>query len=206
MVTCPWCGTNYATFLPNCSNCGGPLPWVDEHHPPAAADEAPTPPPAAPRPISDAYLWRLLTSDGGAIAALVFGILGLVFGVVGAVLTLRIITAFIGIPFLLLGLVFLAVAGVLFQRRYVSARQVVNVLRTGVAAPGEVVEIHQNFSVRVNGRYPWVIQYHFQANARDFTGTVKTFNPPGPQLQAGKAVYVLYLADAPQYNSIYPHP
>ncbi len=30
MVICPWCGTNYPAFQPNCDKCGGPLQLADE--------------------------------------------------------------------------------------------------------------------------------------------------------------------------------
>ena len=206
MIICPWCGTNYLTFQPNCINCGGPLPLVDEKSTAPGSGENILPPPSAPRPVSDRYVWRLMVSGGGWIVALVFGILGAVFSLVGAALTLAIITAFVGIPFLLLGIGFLVTSGWVFMRRYQDARKMVTVLQEGEAARGQIVEIHQNFNIRVNGQCPWVIRYQFQANGQDNEATVTTFNQPGPYLQVGKAVYVLYLPAAPKWNSIYPHP
>jgi hypothetical protein len=60
--------------------------------------------------------------------------------------------------------------------------------------------------VSVNGQYPWVIRYQFEANGQDHEGKVTTLNLPGQQLQAGRAVCVLYLPTAPKWSSIYPHP
>jgi hypothetical protein len=155
MVTCPWCGTSYLAFQSNCTNCGGPLLAAAA----SVSPENPPTPPLAPRSISPRYVWRLLYADGWWIAALVLGILGLVFSLVGAGLTIAVITAFVGIPFLTVGLPLLVLGGVTFVWRYQRAQKVVDVLRQGDAARGEVVDIQQKYNVRVNGRHPWVIQY-----------------------------------------------
>ena len=206
MVICPWCGTNYVTFQSNCKNCGGPLLAADETISSSDSPENLIAPPPAPRPISDRYVWRLLSTDGWWIAALVFLILGIVFSLVGAGLTLIIITAFIGIPFLLIGIVFLGSGGGVFAWRYQEARKIVDVFREGEATRGQIVEVQENYSVTVNGRHPWVIQYQFQANGQEYKGAVTTLNPPGQQLQAGKTVFCLYLPSDPKWSSIYPHP
>ena len=206
MIVCPWCGTTHLTFQSNCKNCGGPLLAADEKSVSSDPREILSTPPLAPRSIPNRYAWRLVSRDGGAIAALVFGVLGFVFSVVGTGLTLGIITAFLGIPFLLLGLAFLVAAVWVFLWCYQNALKVVHVLRDGQAKRGQIVELGQNYSVRINGRYPWVIRYQFQADGQDQEGKVTILNQPGDQFQAGKAVWVLYLPDAPKWNSIYPHP
>ncbi len=206
MITCPYCGTSHPTFQPNCSNCGAPLPAADAHTSSSAADEILPTPPLAPRPISDGYVWRLLTRDGGAIAAFVAAIVGFVFSLVGTGLTLAVITAFIGIPFLILGIIFLFAAAALILWRYRSAQKLVTVLRDGQATRGQVVSLGQNYNVRINGRNPWVIQYQFQIGEQEQAGQVSILNQPGEQYQAGKTVWVLYLPEAPRWNSIYPHP
>ncbi len=205
MIICPWCGTNYLNFQPNCDNCGGPLQNITEASSFASSEELPTPPPA-PRPISDKYAWRLLSSDGWSIAALIFGILGIVFSVVGAGLTLGMITAFVGIPFLLLGLVYLVASGAVLVWRHNNAQKVVSVLRDGDPTRGQINALHQNFSVRINGRSPWIIGYEYEVGGQPYAGKVSTLNQPGQQLQVGKAVRILYLAAEPVRSSIYPHP
>ena len=206
MVTCPWCGTTHLIFQPNCINCGGPLLSTNEKSSGSVAEEELPAPPLAPRPISDRYAWRLVARDGGAIAAFVFVILGIVFSLVGAGLTLGIITAFLGIPFVMLGILFL-IAGVwVFLWRYQNAQKIVRVLRDGQAGRGQIIASEQNYHVRINGRYPWVIRYQFQAEGQDYEGKVSTLNPPGEQYQAGKAAWILYLPESPKWNSIYPHP
>jgi hypothetical protein len=163
-------------------------------------------PPSAPRTISKNYVWRLLFTDGWAIAAVIFGLIGVIFSLVGASLTIIIITAFVGIPFLLLGLIFLGCGGWILNWKYKEMQKVVNVLRVGEGVRGKIVETQQNYSVRINGRYPWVIQYQFQVNGQNYEGKVTTLNPVGENLQAGKTVCILYLPTDPQWNSIYPHP
>ena len=203
MVTCPWCGTSYLAFQSNCKNCGGPLPGSSGDK---TSGEALATPPLAPRSISERYVWRLLYADGWWIAGLVLGILGAVFGLVGAGLTIGAVTAFVGIPFLSVGLPLFGIGGLAFIWRYQKARKVVNVLREGDATRGQIDDTQQKYSVRVNGRHPWVIRYQFRANGQEYTGAVSTLNQPGEQLQAGKPVYVLYLPAAPQWSSVYPHP
>jgi hypothetical protein len=207
MIICPWCGTNYLEFQSNCKNCGGPIQMAEERDTsPSAPGEALPVPPPAPRLISDKYIWRLLFSDGWAMAALVFGILGLTFSIVGAGLTVGLITAFVGIPFVLMGIPFLGAGiGVLIWR-YNQAQKIVDVLRMGEAAYGQIVEAQENLSVEVNGRHPWIIRYQFQANGQTQEGSVSTLNPIGENLQAGRTACILYLPDAPQWNCIYPHP
>ena len=207
MIICPWCGTNYLTFQSNCKNCGGPLQVPEEKStsPSAPSEDIPAPPPA-PRQISDKYIWRLLLSDGWAIAALVFGVLGVIFSLVGAGLTLGLITAFVGIPFLLFGVPFLGAAIGILIWRYEQAKKIVDVLRMGESTYGQIVEAQENYSVEVNGRHPWMIRYQFQVNGQNHEGNVTTLNPVGQNLQAGKTTCILYLPDAPQWNSIYPHP
>jgi hypothetical protein len=206
MIICPWCGTNYLVFQPNCKNCGGPLPAVDEKSISSTSAEKILEPPPAPRPILNRYVWHLLSSDGWWIAGLIFGILGAIFSLVGAVLILGIITAFVGLPFLLIGLAFLGAGGFVFAWRYQEARKIVDVLREGETSLGKIIEVQENYSVTVNGRHPWLIRYQFRANGQDYEGRVNTLNPPGGQLQTGKSTYVLYLPSSPNWSSIYPHP
>jgi hypothetical protein len=216
MIICPWCGTTYAAFQSNCQRCGGPLTAADQvtvrasrpldASAPAggALDQSPPPPP--PRPISSNYAWRLMFSEGWVIAALIFAFVGAIFFVVGAALTVFIITAFVGIPFALLGLAFMGGGAAVTAWRYQAAKQIVEVVRMGQATTGQIARVDENLSVLVNGRHPWTITYHFQALGRDFVGQVTTLQTPGPSVQAGRPAYVLYLPADPQHNALYPHP
>jgi hypothetical protein len=206
MIICPWCGTNYLVFQSNCKNCGGPIPVVDEAGGSSFPAETVLTPPPAPRPISGKYVWRLLSTDGWSIAAFVLGLLGLIFSLVGAGLTIGILTAFVGLPFLILGLAFLGAGGGVFIWRYQDTQKVVDVLRVGEAARGQVVEVQENLSIIVNGRHPWIIRYQFEVGGQSQEGRVTTLNQPGQQLQVGKVVCILFLPTVPKWSSIYPHP
>ncbi len=206
MITCPWCGTNYATFQSTCNHCGGPLPLPEEKVS-LETDEILPSPPLAPRPISDSYTWRLMASDGGAIVAFVFLILGLVFTFVGVVLAVALGRVFVvGVPFTILGPLFLITGVALGAWRYSDAHQVVHVLREGQATEGQIVDVKENYRVRVNNRYPWIIRYQFRLDGRTFEGQVSTLNTPGAGLQTGRKARVLYLPNAPKHNVLYPHP
>ena len=134
------------------------------------SDEILQTPPLPPRPISDRYVWRIFFGDGWWIASLVFVILGIVFFPLGASLTLVVITAFIGIPFLFLGIGFLIAGGWVAVWRYQIAQKIVYVLRVGEAVRGQITEVQQDTSVMVNGRNPWEIRYQFQANEQNVDG------------------------------------
>ena len=204
MITCPWCGTHYLEFQPNCRNCGGILPEVSHEDP--FQVEAPPAPPPAPRPVSNRYAWRLLSADGAAVASGIITLMGLIFFPLGLALTLAVVTAFVGVPFLLLGLAFLGAGLVFFVLRYQAASRRVTALQTGLAVQGRIISVEQNLSVRVNGRSPWVIAYAFQAAGQECEGKVSTLNTPTVRLQAGNPAWVLYLPDQPAVNALYPHP
>ena len=196
---------SYEKFQSNCKNCGGPITPVVEAGPVQAEVALQTPPPP-PRSISNGYIWRLLLSDGTAIASGIILFLGTIFTVLGGVLTITIITAFVGIPFLLFGLAFLVGGGVVFYKRYQAFEKIMRVLREGVAAVGEIVSVEENYNVQINHRNPWKIAYRFEVNGQEYTGKVSTLNPPEAALQPEKPVSVLYLVSEPEINSLYPHP
>jgi Protein of unknown function (DUF3592) len=185
-----------------------PIPAEDTApHLAASLPEASVPmPPPPPRPIADSYAWRLLVTDGWAIAAFVFGLLGAIFTLVGVVLTLAIITAFVGIPFAGLGLLFLGGGAAVAVWRYQEAQKVVRVLQVGEAVEGQIAQVEENLHVRVNARHPWVIQYQFRVGGQTYEGQVSTLNAPGAALQPGQRACVLYLPQTPDRNVLYPHP
>lgn len=205
MITCPWCGTNYTTFQSNCDNCGGSLSLPARISPIPSGENLPAPPPA-PRNVPRNYARRILFTDGWAIVAGIFSLLGVIFGLVGAVLTVPVVTVFVGLPFVGLGVLFLAAGIPVLFWRYRNAQGTVDVLKVGEAALGEVVSVYQNYHVRVNGRYPWTIVYRFEVNGRGYEGKVTTLSRPDLKQQPGKPVYALYLRNNPEQNTIYPNP
>lgn len=204
-ITCPWCGTNHLEFQSNCKNCGGTLP-APAQVAAAASRRKMVMPPSPPRQIASGFAWRWLLTDGWTIASFVFVILGGSFSLTGAGLIAGIITAFVGIPLLLLGLVFLGGALGVFYWRYTESHKLLNVLRHGLATRGEITSLDQNYNVRINGRSPWNIAYKFSLDGKEYTGKVATLNNPDALLAPGNAAVILFLPDEPQYNSLYPHP
>lgn len=204
MTTCPWCGTNYIEFRPNCRNCGGPLPLPPA---PGEAREAPLlEPPPAPRPIADSFAWKLVFTDAWFIAGMVFGLLGSIFAFVGFILTIAVITIIVGIPFALLGLAFLGAGLAAMIWRYQKAQTTVRVLQVGQTTRGQILSVEPNYNVRVGGRNPWQVVYQFTVAGQNYQGQVASLNPLGGIFQPGKPVSVLYLPETPENNAIYPHP
>jgi hypothetical protein len=199
MITCPWCGTSYIAFQPSCKKCGGPLT------PPGEFDnETVLRPPPPPRQIADSYGYKLMLTDGWAIASGIFTLMGTIFTGVGFILTVCIITAFVGIPFLLIGLTELGFGIAGLTRAYKKTQQVLTVLRTGEPVDGQIVSVDVNTMVRVNNRNPWIINYQFGHNGKSYEGSVSTLNPT--TLRPGQPFCVLYLPQSPEINTLYPRP
>jgi len=206
MITCPWCGTTYSSFQSNCSRCGGPIQPSHSRYQNAEDDGSVLMAPSPPREIADNYHWKLLLTDGWAVSASIFLLIGGIFFFVGVPLTIGIITAFVGIPFALLGAGFLAGGGYIAYWRYNEALRTAQILKLGEATVGEITNLSENYNVQINGRNPWTIAYQFTYNGKLYQKTLSTLTPPGPRMQAGRKVCVLHLPDAPDYNTLYPHP
>jgi hypothetical protein len=199
-TTCPWCGTSYTTFRSNCRNCGGPLPPPrEEAAAPSSTPEIPEPPPA-PRDFKNSFAWRQLVSDGWAIAAGVFALIGAIFTLIGIPLILVVV----GFAFVPLGLLFLGAGVPILIWRYNLAQQTLNVLRLGEPVMGSIVDIHENVAVEVNGRHPWTITYGFAVDGEEYEGQTTTLRPVGFTHQVAQPMYVLYLPDDPTQNTVYP--
>ena len=162
MITCPWCGTSYPEFLPSCRKCGGPLPPETKED--EREESIPVPPPP-PRTISGSYGFKLMMTDGWFIAAAIVGFIGAVFSIVGVVLTVLIVTAFVGIPFLLIGLAMFGGGVGVVAWRYGKTQKVLEVMRNGLSTEGKIVAVEMNTMVQVNGRNPWTITYEFPSPA-----------------------------------------
>jgi hypothetical protein len=199
-TTCPWCGTSYTTFRSNCRNCGGPLPPPREEA--AASSSIPdiAEPPPAPRDFKNSFAWRQLISDGWAIAAGIFALIGAIFTLIGIPLILVVV----GFAFVPLGLLFLGAGVPILIWRYNLAQQTLNVLRLGEPVMGSIVDIHENVAVEVNGRHPWTITYGFAVDGEEYEGQTTTLRPVGFTHQVAQPMYVLYLPDDPTQNTVYP--
>lgn len=205
MITCPYCGTHYNTFQPNCNNCGGSLPQPVVGEPESTDGDLVKPPPA-PRNVPRNYIWRVFSSDGWFLAGGIIALVGSIFGVVGFGLTAGIVTAFVGIPFAAIGVVFFGGGAALVIWRYLEAEKIKTVLMGGESVLGEIEEIRQVANVRVNGRHPWTIKYMFEVNGRLYQGKITTLSQPDLSQRPGSDMYILYQSENPDLNTIYPHP
>jgi membrane protein implicated in regulation of membrane protease activity len=205
MITCPYCGTNYTSFQTNCANCGASLPLPAEK-PAEAPEERISIPPPAPRQVPRNYAWRLLFSEGWGITGFVFALIGTIFTVLGFALTAAIVTAFVGIPLAVLGIIFVAGGAALLVWRYGEAQKTAEVVRQGQAVLGRINAVQQSYHVRINGRYPWIITYRYVVNGQEHPGKVTTLSQPDLSQRPGKEVYVLYWPDEPGRSTIYPTP
>jgi Protein of unknown function (DUF3592) len=209
MFTFPWCGTNYSEFQQQCDRCGGSMPvpstiqtLPDNQH---LAKQIPAPPPP-PRALPSQIIWRILLNDGWTISGAIIALIGLIFIAVGFTLTIGIITAIIGIPFAFIGMVLGGLGAALIIWRYQNASAVVEVLTFGKASQGEIINVHQDPGVMINGRYPWTIEYSFENGNDEYHGKITTINPPELNLLPGEMVYVLHPPKNPSQNTIYPSP
>jgi hypothetical protein len=163
-------------------------------------------PPPAPRNVPRNQVWRILVTDGVAIVGMIFLLMGAIFGITGAGLTMGIITAIVGIPFAGVGLLMFGIGLWMMITRFQRAERTMQVLREGEAVLGEIVQVYQNWQIRVNGRHPWTILYRYEVGGQRFDGRITTLMRPDLKQQAGKGVYVLYSPGEPAHSTIYPHP
>ncbi|MBN1150407.1 hypothetical protein JXA84_04195 [candidate division WOR-3 bacterium] len=205
-MTCPWCGTIETETRTNCKNCGGPLPvlrtvFIDEDE-----EFLFDPPPLPPRQISDSYVKKIAASNALFIMSFVFSIVGGCFGLVGFILTILLITAVIGIPFLILGTVILVFGIFTLKNQYELAKEKVNVLRIGEATEGKIASYEENKNITVNKKHPKIIKYEFFLNYIKYTGEITTYKDLSHLYYEGKKVWILYMPENPEKNTLYPHP
>jgi membrane protein implicated in regulation of membrane protease activity len=205
MITCPWCGTNYTSFQPNCHNCGGSLPLPPEVTitPSARSLVAPSPP---PREVPRRALWHIMSSDYWADVGLILSLFGLVFALISIPVAVSLVTTCVGLPFLGLGLLLLCVGIAVLVGRCSMAQQTVEVLRQGEGVVGEIVSVVQNYQVSVNGRHPWTVEYDYEVEGRRYGAEVNTLSRPDLSKEPGSRVYVLFMRDDPSQSTIYPSP
>lgn len=109
------------------------------------------------------------------IVLLVFGILGIVFSTLGGLFI-----AFraeeedlgtIGAIFAIIGSAFLLVCVILLIISFGRKKKLERIIENGYYIVAEIGDIVQNYNVRVNGRFPYVITARYQ----DSTGCIHTF-------------------------------
>lgn len=175
-VTCPWCKSQFRnSYVSNCANCGGALPIAEGGGP---GD----PPPPAPRVLSKAYI------KGVKYTSNVYTILGIVFT----------------IPFF--WTVIFPIIGIILWRKGIrDAKAELIPLEFGAHTKGEVTAITTDFTKKINGRSPKILQFVFMANGQKHIGSVPNIMDPIEHWKRpGDQIWVVYLQDNPQLSSVWP--
>ena len=189
MITCGWCGTHYGSFMPNCKNCGGPLP-------PPPGMELGSPPPDAPRALPKGFEVRVLWTRN------VFAMVGGIFLLVAAPLM---IALFFVKPIAgLFPMIHATVGFLLFRHGRSKGLSTIHAFRDGRAVKGEVSEVYVDTSTRVNGRSPWLLKYKFPVRGQMHEGEVRTWDADTAERERGQPLWVLYVEEAPEKNTLYP--
>jgi len=121
------------------------------------------------------------TQAPGTPGAVVAGSLAWTFGIAGAVF---------------------AVAGVVLGR--MRARELADRERLrayGLACDGVVLEVSQNFRVRVNRKHPWRVRYRYEAGGTTHEGVETSMDRPA-LLEAGSVIRVKYDPAEPERSAI----
>ena len=103
---------------------------------------------------------------------------------------------------------YLLVGGIsIVRERDKELQKMVDVMRKGQAAVGEIVEVREKRKQTQHDRHPWEIYYRYKVNGgQRMHGNIATLNFPGARYQPGCEVNVLYLPEEPNRSVLYPHP
>ena len=188
-ITCGWCGIHYTAWRNRCDSCGGPMPS------PPGTELGPEPP-NAPRVLPKGFAFRQLWSGN------VLVMIGAVFGGIGTFLFFPMLLLFP--PAALLPLFFMILGFVLFRSGRKRARRKLKAFIHGTVARGQLVEVSRDLSETTNGRNPWKLTYQFDVDGTAFEGSASSYDSTVGTRAAGQPVWVLYLANDPTQNTIYP--
>jgi hypothetical protein len=189
MIKCGWCGTNYVNWKSHCDSCGGPLPA-----PPGL--NLGEPPPPAPRALPRGFAFRQRWSRNIAT------IVGVVFALGGVVFCFLIFTAKPVLVFLPL---LFAVGGIsMFRLGWKNAQCVLNAFRNGTAVEARVAEVRLDTTQSINKVHPWILKYHFPVGGHVHEGSLVSWDTTVGQRVKGQPLWVLYIPDDPDQNTIYP--
>jgi hypothetical protein len=94
-------------------------------------------------------------------------------------------------------------ASLLWLAGYLKQRAALGIFRDGVEAAATVVEVKQNFMVRVNGRHPWVVTYEYAAPTGETVRSNTSFWGERPEVEVGERVTVLHHAQMPSRSVIW---
>ena len=193
---CTFCHLPNPLSAQRCGGCGAPMAG-------AALPSLLVEVPPAPRKTN----WKLLWSDGGSSFMLLWGALfggiggglGALFMVIGT-LTLLLPMAAIGF---FVFLVFGGIGGGVFGLGFYRSRARNQIWKHGVAIEGSVLSVEENFSVRINGRHPWIVRYRFRWPDGDKEAEMSLLDPRLRNVQEGTLLRVLVDPQDPLQSLVY---
>lgn len=198
-TNCPWCGQRTTDEALECRKCGGPLT------PPIGDDPGPSPP-LPPRKLPKGYKWRMFVTN--SVITLVGGIflmvglpIGIIFTILGVTLPGMWLFIVIGGG---LGSIFTLLGGGMLYFGIQEALNKIHPYEHGQATVGEVIDIHKDYSISINGRNPWRVNYSFKVHGHPYEGKGLSWKFDPKTQAVGNKVYVLYIVDDPDQNVIYP--
>lgn len=164
--------------------------------PPPPGMELSEPPPLAPRQLPKGYFWRKLLFQN------LLTIIGTVFFVFGSGMTIAFLQANKWVS-LIPG--FFAMGGFFMLKLGIQdGLNMIRVYRHGDFVPGKVHSLSMDTTYTVNGRHPYKLTYHFQLGNDLFEGSISSFNTVLSTRRSGQPVWVLYLPDHVEVNTLYP--
>lgn len=166
--------------------------------------ELPSPPPYPPRRVAFVNLFAQLWADVWFVVSVILTIVSVVFIFAGLMIFLTLPVPTAAVPFLFFEVFLLLIAGPVVIWRVRRASRKMRVFRDGRAQIGEVLDVVENRSVRVNGRHPWKVRYFFESFGKEYEGEYGSLNPVVGELKEGQEVYILYLQDQPEENTLWP--
>lgn len=177
IIKCPWCKSQFtSTILLNCENCGGSLEYQKE------TNQLGPKPPLAPRVLPKKFIKRVKYTNN------VMTILGIVFT----------------IPFFW-SIIFPIIGIFLWKKGIKDAKKELLPLEQGAIAIGEITDIRQDFSVKINNKSPYVIEFVFEAGGQKYVGDVgNIFDRASAMKEIGDQLWIVYMPEDPSLSSIWP--
>lgn len=189
MHTCPWCATHYLNWQNQCERCGGRMP-------PLPGMELGEPPPPVPRVIPSKYEFRVKWAHN--LPALV----GAIFFAIGTLIFLPLI---VSLPVAaLLPLLFMVGGFFMFRHGRKKAAASLKAFRYGTAVAGKIAGLDIDTSQSINGRHPWRLVYHFPVDGQTHEGIITSFDSTVASRSSGQPLWVVYVAEDPTQNAVYP--
>jgi len=197
-INCPWCGQRTQADALECHKCGGPLPSI-------RGDDPGPSPPLPPRQLPKGYKQRVFLKNSPlSLIGGIFFIVGLPFTIIFPLVSFFTQEWLFLIMGCGLGGLFVALGAGMLLFGIRSGLNKIRPYELGQATVGEIIDIHRDYSMMVNGRNPWRIYYQFETSTTPYEGSVLTWQNAERTHKVGNRVYVLYMLENPDQNALYP--